>query len=70
MFAKPAVIPVTTPVVPTTATEVVLLLHVPAAGVALKVVVDPSQTTAEPPTAEGNELTVTKARAVQPVLSV
>jgi hypothetical protein len=48
MVAVPAATPVTTPVEPTVATEVLLLLHVPPVTVSLKVVVDEVQTVAVP----------------------
>ena len=57
----PAVTPVTMPVAPTEATELLLLLHTPPAVVSVKVIVEPVHTVASPdigPGAEGVVVTV------------
>ena len=73
MLAVPAVMPLTTPLVPTVATEVLLLLHVPPAVALLSVVVLPAVSVAVPVMvpADGNGLTViTLAAAAVPQLLV
>ena len=66
MKEVPASVPATTPVVPTVAASVLLLLHVPPAGVAVSVVTFVAQTTAVPAMAVGSALTVTCFDATQP----
>ena len=65
----PAVTPVTTPEVPTVATEVLLLVHVPPLTVLERVIVRPVQTLEEPEMvpAEGAAFTVTTILREQPV---
>ena len=70
ILTAPAATPVTSPAVPTVATAVLLLLHVPPVTVELKVVTDPGQTVAVPVSAGGKALTVTVAVVKQPVESV
>lgn len=66
----PAERPFTIPVaIPTVATEVVLLVHVPP-PVLLNVVVLPTQTLETPVIADGSELTVIVFVVVHPVPSV
>src|ERR1019366_9069008 len=64
--AVPGAMPETTPVLPTVATAVLLLLHVPPGVASVSVVVLPAQTVAVPVTDDGNAFTVTVAEAVQP----
>jgi hypothetical protein len=61
IFVVPADMPITTPVVlPTVPTAVLLLVHVPTAGVAVRVVTEPTQTGLVPPEGvAGLPLTVT-----------
>lgn len=67
----PADTPVTTPVVlPTVATPVVPLVHVPVVGVELSVVVSPVQTDNVPVIDVGIGFTVTTVVAEQPELPV
>ena len=62
MVVVPGVIPETSPVdTSIVATEVLLLLHVPLAGVQLIVVLLPKQTEAGPVITAGAEFTVTSA---------
>ena len=70
MIDVPAIAPVTTPVAGFIVALLLLLLHVPPAGVEFKVVVDPTHTTNVPVIAVGFILTVTGAVIKQPVLSV
>ena len=65
-----AATPVTIPVLPTVATAVLLLLHVPHSDVLLNVVVEPAHTLAVPVIAGAAGLTVTKAFTWQPVPTV
>ena len=67
-MGMPEVIPVTIPVPgATVASEVLLLVHVPPAGVEFKVVVSPTQIAVVPVKAVGVGLTTTVAVVVQPV---
>lgn len=61
--------PDTIPLVPTTATEVLLLLQVPPAGELLSVIFDPIQTLVAPVMADGELLTVTIADVEHPPLA-
>ncbi len=71
MIAVPCVLPDTMPVlVPTEATVLSLLLHVPPADVLANVVVAPTQTVGVPVTGAGIGYTVTTAVAIQPVAIV
>jgi len=71
MFAVPASIPVTNPVVATTvAVPAALLLQVPDGDEQLNVVVAPSHTCKVPVTGAGTELTVTTAVTLHPVPNV
>ena len=63
----PAATPVTTPEVPTVATDVIPLVQVPPAVMSVSVVVLPTQTEAVPVTAAGTEEpTVTTTETAQP----
>ncbi len=66
MVALPANTPFTTPLVPTVATDVLLLLHVPPAVVLPRVVALPAQTNKEPVIAAGKALTVKTELVEQP----
>lgn len=57
-MAVPAETPVTIPVEPTVATDVLPLLHVPPLVASLRVVTSPAQTTIVPVIDEGAGLTV------------
>ena len=70
MFAIPADSPVTIPVDPTDAMDVLLLLQLPPVVSSTSVFVNPTQTKTEPVMAAGNEFIVTKVVAVQPVPSI
>jgi hypothetical protein len=75
MVAVPAVMPVTVPVLPTVATPVAVLLHVPPVAASLKPVAEPTHTDAVPVMlpADGNGLTVTVVVAAdvpQPLVTV
>ena len=62
----PAVIPVTIPDVPTVATDVLLLLHIPALTTSLSVILPPGHTDDDPAIVPGfgNGFTVTVAVTV------
>ena len=66
MIAPPAATPVTIPVEPTVATELLLLLHVPPEVALVRATVPPAQTEAEPEIADGSALTVSAATRTQP----
>jgi hypothetical protein len=71
IVAVPPATPVTTPVpVPTIATAVLLLLHVPPPDASLSVVVKPGQTTVVPVIGETVAFTVTVVTFEHPVGSV
>ncbi len=68
MAALPAVTPVTTPVDPTVAVAVLLLLHVPGVVASVRLVVAPfAHTLNVPVMPEGRALTDTLAVILQPV---
>ena len=62
----PKVMPLTIPVEPTVAADVLLLLHVPPDVASVNAKVNPWQTTGDPVITE-NGLTVTAVVAIQPV---
>jgi hypothetical protein len=66
MTTVPALVPVTTPVLPTLAIAVLLLVHVPPAEVLFSVIVEPAHTVVSPEIipANGSGLTVTTCKAV------
>ena len=66
----PADTPVTTPVLPTAARLVLLLLQVPPVEASVKAVVKPTHTLAVPVIAAGKGLTVTGVVIIQPVESL
>lgn len=66
MVVVPAVTPVTTPLAAIVATAVVLLLHVPPAGVPVSAVDDPSHTVSVPSIGFGSGVTVTIVVLLQP----
>lgn len=71
MLAVPMPAPVTMPVeLPTVAVLVLLLLHVPPAGVLPSVVVTPTQVLAVPVMVVGRAFTVTVADRAHPVGSM
>lgn len=70
MVGVPAESPVTTPVALIEPWVVLLLDHVPPAGVLLSVVVRPTHTVAGPVIAVGNALTVATTEEAQPVGNV
>ena len=71
MLAVPAAIPVKTPDdEPMVATSVLLLVHVPPAGVLLTVVVRPTHTLKVPVIVVGSALTVIEDVAAQPLGNV
>ena len=72
MFATPMLTPLTTPVLPTVAIDVLPLLHVPPEVALNKLTVLPTQTLTAPDgvIAEGSAFTVTLAVPKQPVPSV
>ena len=68
MLAVPVPAPVTTPLaLPMVATDVLPLLHVPATGVLLSVVVTPTHVVAVPDIGVGSAFTVTVTERVHPV---
>ena len=70
IFAVPLATPVTMPVEPTAAIDVLLLLQAPPVVVELKAVVLPMHANNVPEMAAAASLTVTNAVTVQPVLIV
>lgn len=70
MEGIPAATPLTTPDVPTVASPVLLLVHVPPAGDELNEVVDPVQTKKVPVSADGCVFTVTGWVVKHPVPKV
>jgi hypothetical protein len=62
--------PVTTPLVDTTATDGVRLLHAPPEGVDERLVVPPTHTWFTPEIVDGEGVTVTTAVVVQPEVIV
>jgi hypothetical protein len=66
----PFVIPVTVPVDPTVANDVLPLVHTPPLVLSLNVTVDPAQTLNIPPMFDGSEFTVIVGVTLQPVLKV
>ena len=71
MVVVPATYPVTNPVIlPTPATVVLLLLHVPAGVASLRLIVAPAHTALLPVMFSGEENTVSVAVVIHPVESI